>query len=82
MSGFIIIMYTKVHSQADQQLITQVIADFDCVREWSLDLDDSDRVLRLLTVKNIGNELLNSFKLQGLQVSLTEVFDQEMIAGS
>lgn len=82
MSNFVIIMYTEAYSPADLRFISQLITDFDSVLEWSLDLDDSDRVLRIIATKNIANELLAYFKVQDLKVSLMEVFDQAMPAGS
>lgn len=76
MSGFIIIMYTEVCSSIDQQLIKLGLEGLEEILEWSLDLEDCDKVLRLVCTADVGKAVLTRFNILGLKVRLMEVFDQ------
>lgn len=76
MSGFVIIMYTEIHSPVDLQLIKLGIEGLEEVLEWSLDLEDCDKVLRLVCSRDIGTALLTRFHILGLKVRLMEIFGQ------
>lgn len=74
MPGFVIIMYTEVYFPLDQQLIKLGVEGLEEVLEWSIDLEDCDKVLRLVCTEDVGAELLTRFNILGLKVRLMEVF--------
>jgi hypothetical protein len=79
MSRFVIIMYTLVNSPIDLQFIKLGMEGLEEIQDWSLDLDDCDKVLRLVTTADIGAELLTRYHILGLKVKLMEVFDRGLM---
>lgn len=77
MSNYIIILSTSVNNPTDLQQISQVIKGFTEVFEWSLDLDDCDKILRVVCCDNIGNELIKQLGMLGIYAVLLEVFNKD-----
>jgi len=77
MSNYIIILSTAVNSPTDLQQIPQVIKGFTEIFEWSLDLDDCDKILRVVCRDNIGNELIKQLGMSGVYAVLLEVFNKD-----
>lgn len=77
MSNYIIILSTAVNNPTDLQQIPQVIKGFTEIFEWSLDLDDCDKILRVVCRDNIGNELIKQLGMSGVYAVLLEVFNKE-----
>ncbi|SDK16221.1 hypothetical protein SAMN04487898_106207 [Pedobacter sp. ok626] len=80
MSRYIIIMSTVIHTPSDLQLVSQVISAFPGILEWSVDLEDSDQILRVVCNNYIGNELLESLGKKGLSSKVLEVFDKDGVS--
>lgn len=76
MSNYIIILSTAVNNPTDLQQISQVINGFTEVLEWSVDLEDCDKILRVVCRNNIGNELVKQLSVLGIYTTLLEVFNE------
>lgn len=76
MSNHIIILSTTVNNSTDLQYISQVINGFTEVFEWSVDLEDCDKILRVVCRNNIGNELVKQLGVLGIYTALLEVFNE------
>lgn len=71
-----IIMSTVINTPIDLQHIYQTIDAFLGILEWSVDLEDSDKILRVVSNNDVGPELVKSLEGVGISSSVMEVFDE------
>lgn len=76
MSSHIIILSTTVNNAIDLQYVSQVITGFPGVREWSVDLEDCDKILRVVCDHNIGDKLVKQLAVLGMYAEVLEVFNE------
>ncbi|WP_214228297.1 hypothetical protein [Pedobacter sp. B4-66] len=69
-------MSTVINAPIDLQHICQIIDGFLGILEWSVDLEDSDKILRVVSNNDIGPELVKSLARVGVSSSVMEVFDE------
>ena len=74
MFQFVIILSTVIRSPFDLGRIKNTIANFTCISEWSHDLDDADKILRIVADKDISKILLSDLQSVGVDALLLQVF--------
>ncbi|WEK20940.1 MAG: hypothetical protein P0Y49_07290 [Candidatus Pedobacter colombiensis] len=75
MSRYIIIMSTVINTSIDLHHVSLVIATFSGILEWSVDLEDCDRILRVVCNDYIGIELLKGLEEKDVSSKVLEVFN-------
>lgn len=73
-------MSTVINTPIDLQHISQTINNFPGISEWSVDLEDSDKILRVVCKDDVGSELVKSLKGVGISSSVMEVFDESGVS--
>jgi len=76
MPNHIIILSTTVNNSIDLQHVSQVTSDFPEITEWSVDLEDCDKILRVVCDHNIGDKLVEQLGAQGMYAKVLEVFNE------
>jgi hypothetical protein len=76
MSNHIIILSTTVDNTTDLQYISQEISAFPEIAEWSVDLEDCDKILRVVCDPNIGDKLVKQLGALGIYAEVLEVFNE------
>lgn len=56
-------------------IISNTIGLLDSVIDWSLDLDEADKVLHIIATKDIRTELKEYLSLFDAEFTVSEVFD-------
>lgn len=74
MAGYIIIMSTHTQSSKDLENLSQALDSFLNVMEWSIDLMDCDKVLRIEASTDITLPLIDKLKPLGIECYLMGVF--------
>ncbi|WP_139180173.1 hypothetical protein [Pedobacter rhizosphaerae] len=74
MSKYIIIMYTKITRKEEVELVSNCLLAFEDISEWTIDLSDSDNVLRIAAHTEIGSAVHHSLNTAGVKSTLMEVF--------
>lgn len=69
-------MSTVINTAIDLQHIYQTIGAFSSISEWSVDLEDSDKILRVVCNEDVGPELVKRLERAGVSSSVMEVFDE------
>nr|WP_068889169.1 hypothetical protein [Pedobacter panaciterrae] len=80
MSSRIIILSTVINTSVDLQCISQVLSTFSSISEWSVDLDDCDKVLRAISSEDIGADLVETLDAAGISAMVLEVFDENGVS--
>ncbi|SDL87674.1 hypothetical protein SAMN05421820_102378 [Pedobacter steynii] len=75
MSNHIIILSTTVNNPTDLQYVSQAMSTFPEIVEWSVDLEDCDKILRIVCENNIGDQLVKQLSILGMYTEILEVFD-------
>lgn len=76
MPDHIIILSTTVNNSIDLQRISPVISGFPEVTKWSVDLEDCDKILRVVCGSNIGDDLVKQLGILGIYAELLEIFNE------
>lgn len=77
MSRYITIISTIIESGTDTNLIALAAAGLQDISEWSIDLEDCDKVIRIVSAKDISSEFCEKLALFGIKASVMEVFDEK-----
>lgn len=77
MQNYTIIISTIINSQEDLKGIQQVINRFPSISEWSHDLDDCDKVLRIVSEYNVSKELIEQLNTFDIMANVMEIFQKE-----
>jgi len=80
MSRYVIILSPVIDTPIDLRHVFEVIYTFSNILEWSVDLEDCDKILRVVCSEDIGQELVKSMALVGISSSVLEVFDENGIS--
>ncbi|MCX2451420.1 hypothetical protein OQX61_09065 [Pedobacter sp. PLR] len=75
MSGNVIILSTVIQTPLDLQQVSLVMDAFFSISAWSVDLEDCDQILRVVSSDDIGQELVISLAAVGITSLVLEVFD-------
>ena len=74
MDGYIIVYSTNIHNSEDFINLSNVLASFSPVLEWTIDLTDADKVLRVQTTQDITTLLIDGLKELGIRCTLMGTF--------
>jgi len=75
MQRFIIIVATGVASSSQHSALVNVVEGFrDLIVEWSVDLDDVDKVLRVVSKKDISFLLIRKLRTALIDCKLMHIF--------
>ncbi|ETZ20735.1 hypothetical protein [Pedobacter sp. V48] len=80
MSRYVIILSPVINTPIDLRHVFEVIDTFSDISEWSVDLDDCDKILRVVCNEDIGRELVKGMARLGIISSVLEVFDENGIS--
>ena len=75
MSRYITIISTIIESGSDISLIALAVAGLQDISEWSIDLEDCDKVIRIVSAKDISSEFCGKLALFGIKASVMQIFD-------
>lgn len=75
MSTYITILSTVLENANDKSLVALAIAGLDGVSEWSIDLEDIDKIIRIVSVQDISTECCEKLALFGIKATVMQVFD-------
>ncbi|WP_367867818.1 hypothetical protein [Pedobacter sp. WC2423] len=75
-SQFILILSTVIKTPFDLNLIQCTIANFNTVIEWSHDLDDADKILRIVSHEDISEKLVLHLEKAKVNAAVMEVFEK------
>jgi hypothetical protein len=59
---FVIVLSTMINSSNDLKQTQIIISQFKSIKEWSCDLEDEDRVLRIISTREISSTLIEEFR--------------------
>lgn len=76
MFQFVIILSTVIRSPFDLGRIKNTITNIGSIIEWSHDLDDSDKILRVVADKDISGILVSDLQSVGVDAMLLQVFEK------
>ena len=76
MAQFILIISTVIKTSFDLDSIKNAIADFNCITEWSQDLEDSDKILRIVSAEDITEKLIRQLERAKVSASVLQVFEK------
>lgn len=71
---YVIIVKTNIQNARQQLLLKPELDGWQSISEWSVDLGDVDRVLRVVAVTDITDELIQSLRQFGFRASLMDLF--------
>jgi hypothetical protein len=74
MARFVIIFSTVVKSSFDPDQMEKVLANFKGIMEWSYDLEDTDKILRVVCSENICYQLSSALQKAGISALALAVF--------
>ncbi|TDO22924.1 hypothetical protein [Pedobacter duraquae] len=75
MSRYITILSTDIRTPANLLDIVNVIKSFNEILSWTVDLEDADNILRLVSTREMGEELVQRLGTSGGKATVLEVFD-------
>lgn len=77
MSRYIIILSTIVNTPIDLNHINQTVSVFTGVLEWSVDLEDCDKILRVVCGQDISADLVRELGKLEVSARVLEIFDEQ-----
>jgi len=77
MQSYTIIISTIINSTEDLKGIQKVIKHLPSISEWSHDLDDCDKVLRVVSEINVSMVLVEQLGNLGITANVMEIFQEE-----
>ena len=75
MSRYITILSTDIRTPANLLDIVNVIKSFNEILSWTVDLEDADNILRLVSTREMGEKLVQPLGTSGGKATVLEVFD-------
>ena len=75
MPRYITILYPIIYSLEDLNQLSEAIGGIDGILEWTIDLDDRDKVLRIVANMEVEEELTAQLQLFGIGFSELETFE-------
>lgn len=76
MAQFVLIFSTVVRNSIDQDHIKKVLSNFKGIMEWNHDLEDADKILRVVCNENICKKLLSALQKAGVSAFTLAVFQR------
>lgn len=77
-SQFILILSTVIKSPFDLNRIKHTITNFNSVIEWSQDLDDVDKILRIVSDEDISDKLVLNLEKAKVRAKVMQVFEKSI----
>jgi len=74
MSEIISIFKTSIKNQEDKEFIRIILKDLPVPIQWSVDLVDEDRILRISAYQQISDEIIEVLQQYGFSCQLLESF--------
>lgn len=72
---FIIIIKTSLHSGDQTATLKEILDTGYRIKSWSIDLDDCDKVLRVVALSDISGALLFKLRQSGIECAAMGVFN-------
>lgn len=76
MCQFILILSTTIKTPFDLDRIKQTIDNFSNIIEWSQDLDDIDKILRIVAHEDISEKLVLNLERAKVSALVMQVFER------
>ncbi|RZJ85477.1 MAG: hypothetical protein EOO20_20070 [Chryseobacterium sp.] len=74
MINYVIIIFTQSNSVKDLSIIDNTMMYFTSIIEWTQDLEDCDKVLRIVSSNDISIEILDRLHNFGISAKLMAVY--------
>jgi hypothetical protein len=68
------ILSTMINTSSDLNQTQIIISRFKSIKQWNCDLEDEDKVLRIISTKEISSTLIEEFRKVGVFTQIMEVF--------
>ena len=78
MQGYIIVCPTNIHNSTEFINLSNALAAFSTILDWSIDLTDSDKVLRLVTSRDITLALIVELEQLGIECNSMGTFTNNL----
>lgn len=76
---FVIVLSTMIDTSNDLKKIQTIISRFKSIKEWSCDLEDEDKVLRIISTREISKTLIEEFRKAGVFTQIMAVFKKRKL---
>ena len=73
---YIIVLYTDIFRQKDLEHISNLSNSFPCITDFSVDMNDCDKVLRVASMSDISHLLLDYLRLEDIKCKLMGVYQR------
>lgn len=74
MKKIIIVMETDVSNNSGVEKLRNVMDAQSSVRGWTIDMDDDQKVLRIISGKDISRKVTMDLRREGISAAIMEVF--------
>ena len=74
MPSYIIVYSTNIYNSTDFIILSNTLASFSPILEWTIDLTDSDKVLRIETSRDITTFLIAELEKLGIRCNVMGTF--------
>lgn len=74
MKKIIIVMETDVSNNSGVEKLRDVMDAQSSVRGWTIDMDDDQKVLRIISGKDISRKVTMDLRREGISAAIMEVF--------
>ncbi|CAM4196969.1 hypothetical protein SAMN06265348_106187 [Pedobacter westerhofensis] len=71
---FVIILSTMINTSYDLNQTQTIMSRFKSIKQWNCDLEDEDKVLRIISTREISSTLIAEFRKAGVSTQIMEVF--------
>jgi hypothetical protein len=71
---FVIVLSTMINTSYDLNQTQIIMSRFKSIKQWNCDLEDEDKVLRIISTKEISSTLIKEFRKAGVSTQIMEVF--------
>ncbi|KIO77610.1 hypothetical protein TH53_08135 [Pedobacter lusitanus] len=76
-SQFVLVLSTAIKAPFDLDSIKNAITNFSSVIEWSQDLDDIDKILRVVCREDISEKLVLDLERAEVSAAVLGVFERK-----
>ncbi len=63
----ILVFRTNINTEADKLKVAEVFTGYNTVEDWNVDMDDIDRVLRIVSYEPCAEEIIKQINKIGYQ---------------
>jgi hypothetical protein len=66
---YILIFKTNVRTEFEKKCVADILNSLNSIQEWSIDMEDVDRVLRIVSTSKSTEEIITTLTNEGYECS-------------